>query len=73
MAVSGIKSGLPQAVWDRTLLVYKGEDAWKARLAVSNDKHSYVALLDGEGRVRWMSTGAFSEAEYAELEKALPR
>ncbi len=73
MAVSGIKGGMPQAVWDRTLLAYKNEDAWKSRLAVSNDKHSYVAVLDGEGRVRWMSTGAFSETEYAELKKVLAR
>jgi len=73
MAVSGIRSGLPHAVSDKTLLVYKDEDAWKTRLAVSNDKHSYVVVLGPDGRVRWLSTGAFNQTGYAELQKALGR
>ena len=73
MAISGIKSGLPEALWDRTLLVYQGEDAWKFRLVVTSDRHSYLVLLDGQGRVEWMSSRAFNEAEYADLKKLLGR
>lgn len=73
MAVSGIKSGLPKPLWDRTLLLYKDEDLWKQRLAVASDKHAYLVVLDGEGRVQWMSNGAFNEAEYGELKKGLGR
>lgn len=71
MAISGIKSDMPRALWDKTILVYKDEAAWKKRLAVSSDKHAYVLLLDGEGRARWMSSGAFTEAEYARLRKQI--
>ena len=73
MAVSGIRGGIPHELWDRTLMVYADEDAWKSRLAVTSDKHSYVVMLDGYGRVRWMSTRPFNEAEYAEMRKALGR
>ena len=71
MAVSGIKSGIPQALWDKTILSYKDEAPWKERLGVSADKHSYVVVLDAEGRVRWMSSGPYSEQGYGQLSKAL--
>jgi hypothetical protein len=71
MAISGIKNGVPQALWEKTILLYHDEEAWKKRLGVSSDKHSYVLLLDGEGRLRWISSGAFSQAEFGELKREL--
>lgn len=71
MAVSGIKSGLPQSLWDTAILSYTDENLWKERLAVTSDKHSYVVLLDGGNRVCWLSIGAFNEDEYAGLRKEL--
>jgi len=71
MAVSGIKSSMPKPMWDRTVIVVKDEALWKSRLAVSEDKHAYVVMLDGTGHIRWISTAPFSEGEYAELRKAL--
>jgi hypothetical protein len=73
MAVSGMKSGVPEAQWERTLVVLKDEDAWKQRLGVSSNKHAYVVVLDGQGRVRWMSAGPFSESEYGQLKSELSR
>ena len=73
MATSGIKSGLPKPLWEKTLVLYKDEDLWKQRLAVVSDKHSYLVVLDAAGRVQWMSAGAFHEAGFAELKKALGR
>jgi hypothetical protein len=67
MAVSGIRSGIPAAQRDHTLLVYKDEASWKKRLGVTNDKYSYVVLLDGTGRIRWIGAGPFTDATYAQL------
>ncbi len=71
MAVSGIKGGMPPALWEQTILTYKDEAFWKDRLAVTTDKHSYVVVLDGEARVRWMSTSPYSESAYGQLSAAL--
>jgi len=73
MAVSGIKGGMPQARWDRTILSYKDEDSWKKRLGVSADKYSYVVLLDGGGRICWLGSGPFTDSGYAGLKDALSR
>ncbi len=71
MAVAGIKSGVPQAQWERTVLSYKEEGPWKTRLGVSSDKHAYAVLLDGAGKVCWMSTGPFTDSEYGQLKTAI--
>jgi hypothetical protein len=73
MAVAGIKSGVPADERDTTTLVYKDEDSWKKRLSVTDDKHAYVVLIDGKGRVGWMSSGPFTDGGYAELRKALSK
>jgi hypothetical protein len=73
MAVAGIKSSMPRTLWDRTVLMYKDEAVWKQRLAVANDKHAYLLLIDGEGRVRWTGSQPFSERAFTELKEALAR
>jgi hypothetical protein len=70
-AVSGIKSGLPETVWDRSLVLYKDADSWRYKLVVTGVSHAYLVLLDGQGKVLWMSSRAFNEPEYADLKKAL--
>jgi hypothetical protein len=71
MAVSGIKGGMPQALWDQTILSYKDEAFWKDRLGVTEDRHSHVVLLDAEGHIRWMGSGPYSESGYQQLSAAL--
>ena len=71
MARSGMKSGMPKPLWDRTVLIYKDEALWKARLGVTADTHSYVLLLDAAGRVLWRSSGPFSDTEYHQLKTAV--
>jgi hypothetical protein len=67
MVASGIKSGMPPDVRDRTIIYYKEEAIWKQRLAVSDDKRAYVVLVDGSGRVLWTNSGQFTEVEFAKL------
>ena len=38
MAVSGIKDGMPPALQDRTILLYRDEDLWRQRLQVGNER-----------------------------------
>jgi ATP10 protein len=72
MAVSGIKSGIPKPLWGKTILSYTDEKSWKDRLAVSNDKHSYIIVINGEGQVRWVGSEAFSDSSYSHLKESLP-
>jgi hypothetical protein len=73
MALSGIKSNMPIAMQDRTVVLYRDETLWKQRLAVSEDSRAYVVLLDSGGRIQWKSEGAFTEAAYAQLKDQLAR
>lgn len=73
VAVSGVKGNMPQALWPATILLFKDEALWKERLAVSVDSHCYIVLLDDAAHISWMSSGPFTEKEYAELQRALAR
>ena len=64
MVVSGIKGDMPPAVQDRTIVSYRDEELWKQRLNVTDDGHAYVVLAGTDGRIHWLSSEAFSEAEY---------
>ena len=71
MAVSGIKDGMPPALQDRTILLYRDEDLWRQRLQVANERHTCVMLLGPTGRVQWMTPGPFSDALYSEFGKSI--
>jgi hypothetical protein len=73
MALSGIKSSMPIAMQDRTLVLYRDEALWKQRLAFSVDSHAYVILLGPDARIRWRSEGAFTEDAYAQMKDQLAR
>jgi hypothetical protein len=71
MAVSGIKDGMPPALQDRTMLLYRDEDLWRQRLRVVNESHACVMLLGPTGRVQWMTLGPFADALYSEFTKSI--
>jgi hypothetical protein len=75
LAMAGIRSSMPIAVQERTLVLYQDEEHWKLRLAVSDDKQAYMLLLGSDGRIRWKNTRMYAESEYAglrsEVEKLL--
>ncbi len=71
MAISGIKSSMPVSVQDRTIVLYRDEELWKQRLAVTDINRAYVVLLGPSGNVRWVNSGAFSDTMYARLKNQL--
>jgi hypothetical protein len=71
MAISGIKSGMPLPVQDRSIILLQNEALWKLRLAVADDTRAYVLLLSPDSRIRWMSSTSFSDSEFARLKAAL--
>ncbi|HEY1987141.1 MAG TPA: hypothetical protein VGG85_17125 [Terracidiphilus sp.] len=71
MAVSGIKDGIPAALQDRTILLYRDESLWRERLQAGNERRACVMFLGPSGRVQWRTSGPFTEALYSELSKSI--
>ncbi len=71
MAVAGIKSATPASQRDHTIVLYKDEAIWKARLGVTSDKYAYVLCVDKTGRIRWEGSGPFSESSFAGLKQSI--
>lgn len=65
--VSELKRSMPPAMRDRTIVSYLNEELWKHRLAVADDRHAEVLLLESDGRLRWRNSAAFSDVEYKDL------
>jgi hypothetical protein len=71
MIISGSKKGMSPAAQDRCIAMEKDEDIWKQRIGFTTDDRAYVFLLGRDGRIRWRSSGAFTDSEYANLKKEL--
>jgi ATP10 protein len=71
MIISGSKKGMTPAAQDRCIAMEKDEDIWKQRIGFTTDDRAYVFLLGPDGRIRWRSSGAFTDSEYVALKKEL--
>lgn len=71
MAISGIKHGLPPALQDRTILLYRDGGLWRHRLQVSNERQACVMLVGLTGRIRWMTSGPFADSLGSELSRSI--
>ncbi len=73
MAVSAIKSGVPQSERDRFVLVFKGEKELKeaAGFDSSHPNDAYILLVDSAGGIQWQFHGAITDAVAAELQAKL--
>jgi hypothetical protein len=69
IAVSGIRSGMPPVMLDRTLLLYQQQTSWEQRLHVTDERYACVLVLDRSGRIRWISLGPFADSLYLRLRK----
>lgn len=71
MIRSGMKKGLPAAMLDRSLCVYKDEKAWRASLGIVNGDAPVVVWIDAKGQIAGKEQGFYSgEAWKAVKEKA---
>lgn len=73
MAVSGMKNSMPLSVQNRTIVLYRDEEIWKQRLAVTDNKRAYVFLLGPSGNVCWVNSGAFSDIEHVRLKNQIQK
>lgn len=71
MAVSGIKNGMPLALQDRTILLYRDENLWEKRLQIANEDRACVVLRSSTGQIQWMTTGPFADVLYLEFNKQI--
>ena len=67
LVVGGIEKGMPAVLHDTTVKLFADEDAWKARLGVRAEDDPHLVLLDTEGAIRWLHSGACDDAGRALL------
>ena len=53
LAVSGIKSGIPAALHDRTVKVFADDDVWRTRLGVQATQTPHLVVVDRASCIRW--------------------
>lgn len=71
LAVTGIRSGMPVFLQDRTMLLYRDESLWERRLHVADESHASVILLGPGGHIRWITSGPFTDSLCVALEKQI--
>jgi hypothetical protein len=71
LAISGIKSSMPVAVQNRTIVLYRDDQLWRQRLGVKNEGRAYVVMLDRSGTIRWINSDRFSDSTYGGLREKL--
>lgn len=67
MVVSGIRSGMPPAVQDRTVILYQQQNSWEQKLHVADENSAVVLVLGRTGLIRYLVSGTFAEAIYARV------
>ena len=63
----GMRRGTPKERYENVITVYGGVDAWKQRVGYKQPKDAYLILIDRQGTIRWLHTGPFNEARFADL------
>lgn len=69
MVVKSIKSGVPESEQSHFMPMFSDEPAWKKIARYTNADDAYVLVVDGDGRVRWQTSGKVSDAGYAALKQ----
>lgn len=68
---SGMRRDTPANAHSRTLLLYKGEKEWRARLGLKDPAVPFIVVLNGAGEIVWSRGAAYSPALAAEAISAL--
>jgi hypothetical protein len=67
--LGGMRKGNPKEQWENLITVFGGTDSWKEGLHVKSDEESYVVLLDSQGVIRYLTSGSYSDARFADFTK----
>jgi hypothetical protein len=69
MVVKSIRSGVPEAEQQHLMPVFSDEAEWKKIARFANADDAYVLVVDGDGRVRWQTSGKVTDAGFAALKE----
>ena len=64
----GMRKETPAQYHGNSVVVFGGTGAWKARLAVTDDRAAYIVILDRDGVVRWILPGSRDDSRLADLD-----
>jgi len=64
---SGMRKGTPKEKHENVITVYGGVEPWKKRVEYKDPKAAYLILIDRQGIVRWLHSGPFDAAQFANL------
>jgi hypothetical protein len=64
---SGMRKGTPKERHENVITVYGGVEPWKKLVEYKDPKAAYLILIDRQGIVRWLHSGPFDAARFANL------
>lgn len=69
MVLKSMRSGVPEAMQAHFMPIFSGESEWKKVARFANADDAYVLVVDGEGNVRWQTSGKVTDAGFAALKE----
>jgi ATP10 protein len=69
MVMRSIKSGVPEAEQPHFLPVFSNEAEWRTIARYTNPDDAYILVVDGQGIVRWQTSGKVTDAGFAALKQ----
>jgi hypothetical protein len=71
MILRGMRKGTPPQELPHFVPLYEKESDWKKLVNFSAADDPYLIVADADGHPVWQTHGAFTEAAYADLQKAV--
>ena len=69
MVVKSIKSGVPESEQVHFMPMFSDEAAWRKIVRYANADDAYVLVIDGDGKVRWQTSGKVTDAGFVALKE----
>jgi hypothetical protein len=69
MVLKSMRSGVPEAEQLHFMPMFSDEAEWKKIARYANADDAYVLVVDGEGRIRWQTSGKVTDAGFVALKE----
>jgi|SRR5579871_718073 len=69
MVVKSIRSGVPESELVHFMPMFAGESEWRKIARYANADDAYVLVVDGDGQVRWQTSGKVTDAGFGALKE----